>query len=474
MSQQPFDRPPYLDWSIDRWKVGLVVVLTLLLAVTGLAQPWSQPPTPTEQPLQPLEPLPQVAVSEAVAAPTLPLTLAHIPPNAVLPARGLSTLAGTAAPASQVEIRLTRLPIPGDGPELEARGPAQELATITADGAGFWQLPLETPLPAGVYLIELRELTATGEERGSLSVVVTVLATGSEGPIALATPVIQAPAIGARLPGDGPLRFTGSGLPGMRIRLYINGRQMGEALVDHQQMWQIELAAPLPAAGYVARAAALGPQGQLLAESAPVALVVEPPASGIPAAFGPAPAVPLQLSRWGFSDSERRLLLLEGMATPLATVTAWLDQMPLAVVNAGVDGRWRLWLIPPDSGPGQVAVSTDLGERVEVFTLAEVRQTEAATALTLPPPVILWPRPGQDLATRRPLVQGLAVPTGQVNLQVNGITVARIRADAWGQWAYRPAEALPQGPVTLQAELQREGLPHPRSEPVRVTIPPRL
>ncbi|OUC09014.1 hypothetical protein RY27_05490, partial [Litorilinea aerophila] len=106
--------------------------------------------------------------------------------------------------------------------------------------------------------------------------------------------------------------------------------------------------------------------------------------------------------------------------------------------------------------------------------LAEVRQTEAATALTLPPPVILWPRPGQDLATRRPLVQGLAVPTGQVNLQVNGITVARIRADAWGQWAYRPAEALPQGPVTLQAELQREGLPHPRSEPVRVTIPPRL
>ena len=39
MDQNPFQQPPYFDWSLDRWKVAIIVILFLVLLVSTLFDP---------------------------------------------------------------------------------------------------------------------------------------------------------------------------------------------------------------------------------------------------------------------------------------------------------------------------------------------------------------------------------------------------------------------------------------------------
>ncbi len=39
MSRSFFDKPPHFDWRIDRWKVGLIVLLFLALLLGTLVDP---------------------------------------------------------------------------------------------------------------------------------------------------------------------------------------------------------------------------------------------------------------------------------------------------------------------------------------------------------------------------------------------------------------------------------------------------
>jgi hypothetical protein len=123
--------------------------------------------------------------------------------------------------------------------------------------------------------------------------VVVVLNSGEQGPLSLAIPVIRFPAPAARLRA-GPTVFLGSGLPGMRVRLYLDDRAVAEGVVNTREEWRLMPKGDLTPGVYVAQVAALNPQGEIIAESPPVAFsVVEAVESMVPVQIEAPPVVSL-------------------------------------------------------------------------------------------------------------------------------------------------------------------------------------
>ncbi len=506
MSRSFFDKPPYFDWRIDRWKVGLIVLLFIALLLGTLVDPqrnrgagWTaagpfmpdeggavvpesgeESPAaasmPTVAPSDETGDAPDVMPEDAAGglAADLPLTLASIGPNSVAPMEAVAVLSGTARPGNRVEVRAQRIPASEEVADSSPGDKTESLLGVaTADARGLWTLALEASLAAGQQALSLTELDSQGDVVSAASpVVITVLAADEEGPVSLATPSIRFPTPAARLRG-GRITFVGSGLPGMRVRLYLDNRQIAEGVADTREEWRITPEAEIEPGVYVARAAALDPQGEIVAESPPVAFVVLEAVEGAESVLpGVEPTIPLALTgaaSWGRNGA----LVLTGRATPHATVSAWRGEAALRYVNARLDGGWQMWLTsaaPARSTPAteaELTVRTNLGEAIS-RTESGLGAIGAATY----PPILLSPREGEVLASGRPVLLGLAQPVSGVNVKVNSLTVASLVADSRGQWAYQPPEPLPAGEVAIVASAgpAQDGVEAP---PVYVTAPPQ-
>jgi hypothetical protein len=308
MDHNPFQKPPYFDWSMDRWKVAIIVIIFFLLLISTLFDAdWRQGivvnpgpqmsdaaavetealPEPTAEAAAITPTAEEVAVEEPSSAP-LPLTLSSLGPNAVVSSAGIASLSGTGHPVRRIEVRdqqllqtdLGQVPIPARAEDL--------LGVATVDERGLWTVPLDDVLAPGQHIITIREVDEEGNILSvSPPVVVVVLSSGEQGPVSLATPVIRFPAPAARL-RRGPTVFMGRGLPGMRVRLYLDDREAAEGMVNMREEWRLAPEEDLAPGVYVARVAALDPQGEIIAESPPVAFSVVEPVEGM---------APLQLDR---------------------------------------------------------------------------------------------------------------------------------------------------------------------------------
>ncbi len=491
MSHNLFEKPPYFDWKIDRWKVGLTVLLFLALLLSTLIDPhWDRSAEWTAVgPLEPKSAAADAAGSEpqtsAASTPApqdairvtpiaLPLTLASIGPNTVVAFGSVTALSGTAGPGNSVEVSAQHIPVRAGAVAGTEAGEAETLLGATAaDGRGLWTLTLADALEPGQYVISLRELDSQGVFLADdLPVVLSVLTADEEGPPSLSTPAIRFPAPAARLRA-GPVAFVGSGLPGMRVRLYLDDRQVAEGVVNTREEWRITPDADLAPGVYIARTVALDPQGEIVAESPPVAFAVLDAAEG----FAPQPPnggrnVPLALTNEARWSRSRDMMMLAGRATPHSTVSAWRDEVALHYVNANVEGGWRIWLADHGQSSTSTAltVRTNLGETVRQF---EGGVGEPAMASYLP--ALLSPRPGARLASAQPLMLGVAQPGGEIAVSVNRTVVARLVADERGQWAYQPAQPLALGmsAIAVYAEDETAGT-RQIPMPVFVTVPFQL
>lgn len=515
MHPEPFEKRPYLDWTLDRWKTGIIVLAFGGLVISSLAGPVSIPAMvgvqpgkgsapalaatarvlagtddaqrhATSEPAQGAAPaaaatvIPPTPAAAAVAglpaqAPlNIPLTLAGVGPNTKVPADSIRMLYGTAAAGSLVEVRDQ-----ATGPVADtdlSPGVTQEvvLGTTAADGDGLWQLSGFAPLPPGQHVLTVYQLGADGTIEGAASpVVVTVLEAGVQGPPSLATPSIKFPTLGAHL-RSGPVTFVGSGLPGMTVRLYLDNRQVAEGMVSTREEWRLTPDVVLDAEAHVARVASVNPDGVIIAESAPVVFVVEAgPNEPQSRLLLPTPSLPLTISTLAFGDHRRQSLVVRGRATPHAGVSAWVGGQPVRFANALTDGGWQFWLFEEDNPSGEewVEIRTSLGERLS----AEARPVEDAAIVLFYAPAILSPKSGDVLTTRRPLVIGLAQPSNEVSVLVNRRVVGRVVADRQGLWAYQLTESLPAGYSTLIAEVESTWTtPGLISQVVVVTLAPSL
>ncbi len=495
MLSDPDARPPYLDWSLDRWKIGLVLALFagLLLSVwteqnaapaaVSAAPPAGAPtvvlpqgpPVGSEPATDPsVAPLTDGSSTESAtvtgsASAALPLTLANLGPNAIAPPNGVRVLFGTGAANSLIEVHdqfVSHL----SQSDLSPGAPQDVLIGVATTGAsGLWQLGPIEPLAPGQHVLSLHQLDAQGNLTAvSTPVVVTILAGGEQGPLSLAAPTIRYPTLGARLM-PGPVTFVGVGLPGMGVRLYLDTRLAAEGVVTAREEWRLGPTAALTPGVYVARVTAVNPQGDVIAESAPLVFVVQetpPPASS---SMPPtSPSLPLTISGLAFGDRRRQTLLIRGLATPHTGVSIWLDGQPVKVANALVDGRWQVWLLDENGFDDErtLEARSTLGERVRTSFLLQTPIVLDQTTT----PLVLWPKTGEVLTTRRPRIMGLAQPAGEVAVTIDARVVARTQADADGLWAVQLTEALASGPLILNA--WNDG--NCASPPIEITVAPQL
>jgi hypothetical protein len=439
-------KTPYLDWTLDRWKISVILALFVGLVIASLTESpaFEAVQLPSKSGLTsdvaiskatPADPQPsgssQDSAGNSADNPTdnngeaqlalvpqslrtanalrLPLTLASLGPNSTIPPDSLRVLFGSAAAGSTVEVHDQVVGQTASSDLSPGGSKAQLLGTTTANTDGLWQLALAEPLVPGQHVLTLQELGSQGEITAvSSPLVVTVLAPGEQGPLALATPIIRFPVLGARITPD-MTQFTGTGLPGVIVQLYLNGTLVAEAVVSTLNEWQITLATELMPGVYTAQVTAINPQGDILAESAPVVFVVdeEPEQSSLPLTL-PSPSLPLTISGLVFSDRRRTSLAVNGLATPHATIAAWLEGRMVKVANAAIDGRWTLHLEHAggfDEEPS-VEVRSNFGERVRTDA-----QRQRPVTVELPTvPILLSPRAGEMLSTRHPLLEGLAPP----------------------------------------------------------------
>jgi hypothetical protein len=504
MYSEPSAKAPYLDWTLDRWKISVILALFIGLALASIARPPTSDavkmPTETQLPLAEAESDAPPVISEREESTgagssdeavmprandarllpgavrpgdmlRLPLALATFGPNAVVPPGSVNVLAGTAAAGSSVKVydqvmaRVNRADLsPGSAEE-------KVLGLATASNDGLWQLALAEPFVTGQHIITLHELGPQGELSGvSAPVVVTVLAAGEQGPLALATPIIRTPPLGARMT-PGIVEFTGTGLPGMVVRLHLNNSFVAEALVTTQDDWRIVPEAALTPGVYTARVMAMNPQGDVLAESAPVIFVVqeEPTQSSLPLTL-PAPTLPLTISGLAYGDRRRTTLFVNGVATPHSAIAAWLEGRPIKAVNAALDGRWLLSLenIVGFDDDVDLEVRSNFGERVHTDA-----QLQRPVLIELPArPRLLEPRAGEILTTSRPLMIGLAQPMTDVAILINRQVVAQVQADLEGSWNYRVVDPLPNGAVTLAVGCMADTFPEQQATPIVVVVMP--
>ncbi len=504
MVSEPSPVPPYLDWSLDRWKIGLVLVLFAGLVVASLADTDADAarldlPGAAEAATLPTRGAdsPGAATMQAGATPvgtpnasqevlippsgaagdgqneSMPLMITNLGPNAIVPADSLNALFGTADPNYVVEVRdqfVANVAASGLSP-----GGAVErvLGAGAVNEAGLWQVGPFGALQPGQHVLTVRQLSERGEIiQVSAPLVVTVLAEGEQGPLSLATPIMRYPTVGMRVP-PGTLTFLGTGLPGVIVRVFVENRVVAEGTVDTHEEWRLVAEDGFAPGVYVARAVAMNPQGDIIAESSPVVFHVDAdaaqPQSSLPLST---PSLPLTVSGLAFSDRRRQALVVRGWATPHTGVELWLDGLPVKFTNALVNGSWAIWLTDRslfESSPA-IEVRTSFGERVNT----NFQRQPPLVMQSFATPILLMPRDGQVLTTRRPLLVGLADPACDVTVMVNDQPVARIRSDGRGQFAYQLADPLPDGDATLRVGIGHESQPVHLSQPILVSTSPQL
>jgi hypothetical protein len=482
-------RPPYIDWSLDRWKFGAVLALFVGLVAASLAAPAPDEVATTSPASGLINPTPPAAFVSSAApvvvpessvpatqAPEvqlpIPLTLATLGPNAIVPANSVRQLGGTALPGAWVEVRtVVREGVVSEG--VVSEGVETRLGRAQADRQGLWQVVLESPLPPGKHMLALHELDGRDQSRiVSDPIEIEVLSPGAQGPPALTVPQIRTPSTGARL-ATGRVGVTGVGLPGFVVQLYLNDEHVADGMVSAQDEWTMSPEVELAPGVYVARVMTLNPQGDRLAESAPVVFVVEEHAdrSSLPYPL-PNPSLPLTVSGLAFSDRRRTTLLVHGLATPQIAVVAWLDGLPMQQTQAALDGSWQVALENPAGFGGRdvVQIRSSLGEQVrtDLTRQAPVVQRVDGT------PRLISPQAGAVLTSPQPLLTGAAQPGAVVAVLVNEQLVAEVTADAQGQWAFQLDAPLPAGIVALAVGPGREPRPERLAAPVVVTIAPEL
>lgn len=501
MVSEPSSAPPYLDWQLDRWKIGLVLVLFAGLVIASLsnngnsparldlpevavasdlsvqtereAAPVSSPAAAAETPSDSDVVLPPSALPEHPTSVVMPLIITSLGPNAIVPDDSVRAIFGTADPGAIVEVRDQFVAYVANS-DLSPGGAVERvLGAGVVDEEGLWQVGPFGALRPGQHVLIVHELDPRGEiVKVSTPVVVTVLSDGEQGPLSLATPMVRYPTVGLRVP-PGALTFLGTGLPGVTIRVFVDNRVVAEGLVNTREEWRLVAEDGFAPGVYVARAVAVNPQGDIIAESAPVVFHVEversPRQGNLPLST---PTLPLTVSGLAFSDRRRQALVVRGWATPHTGVELWLDGSPVKVTNALVNGSWAIWLTDRRQfeEASDFELRSSFGERVAT----NFERQPPVVMQSFVTPILLTPQDGQVLTTRRPMVTGLAEPASDVAVMVNNRTVARVRADGRGQFAFKLVDPLPSGATALSLAIDYAVQGGYQSPPIFVSVAPKL
>ncbi len=494
MTQNPFQRPPYYDWGLDRWKIGAALLLFGVLFFWLLKTP------PTSQ-------LPGLPTP-------VPITLTDPQPGS-LDVTAAQVFRGTAPANSPVAVMDAQL---------------GELGRTLTQADGRWTLETGSTWAAGAYRLQAVTLSPLTGQPVDASVVVPV--------VALSSPRLPLRLESADLSQNGSmLLLSGQAPPGVMVSvLAVDGDQrtpLGQAQADRDAHWQLQSSRPATNPFYV-MLVAQDPTGAVLAESDSIEVVlpglltvdvtatavaslptaipteqptIQPPPSAIAEVTAPPIAKPttnpttepilpfvLGLDTLGpgsqVADKTIGQLTGTGQANQSVEVSARyyppgesvidpqaVAEMPLGTTVADSAGRWQLPLASPLAWG-----------RYELF-VRQVDQTGQPGAQVGPISVqVLAPgvRPAQDLPVILAPGMNSAVAQAPLNFAGTALAASRLRLDflagpeslpdlpsaqVWvandGRWAVELGEILPPGRYQVVAvALDPAGEESGRSAPV--------
>lgn len=279
---------PFFDWRLDRWKVGLALLLLLGLILF----PPDEATTPDPQGASPIARPGQ----QPVVGSTNQLAAAGDPEVTVQP---LAEVAAVAAADSAEQVAVDDEPLPvgqltvhifaGDvkpiansTPLFYGQAEANALLEIAlngrryavaADRNGYWQFSPSTPLPLGMTWAQVRQVSADGMPLSATLSRMALVAPGAE---AVAAPEVLTPlSFGAPLVDSTPL-FAGTGPAWKGLVFYSLAegeaapRRVGEVVVDGLGEWRWRWTPGLEPGTRMVWAVVIDANGRELSRSWPV------------------------------------------------------------------------------------------------------------------------------------------------------------------------------------------------------------
>ncbi|MBK8051208.1 MAG: hypothetical protein IPK16_31375 [Anaerolineales bacterium] len=435
-------------------------------------------------------------------------TVAPTAPSIKLPAPGAALagpteLTGTGEPGSKVQVLINGQPA-GEA-EVDASGVWTATVEIPATGAAVMTaaaVDAEGTMTPSSATVAVQDGVVVDASTGATTTGTPAAGGGEAGagesltPTATA-PNIKAPAAGAALAG--PTELTGTGEPGSKIQVSVNGEQAGAAEVDASGVWTATV--EIPATGAVAvTTATVDADGNATSSSSTltvqdgVVVAVAPGATDIPAAdegeagstgvSNPALAVPTIVMPPAGSPLNGRVVLT-GSGVPNDSMIVVINGAPSAPALVDAVGIWTATVTLPASG--NVAVQVDVVDADGMVTAASVPLTVQDGIVTSVPaadgaesevPATSTPEAGAEepgatgevtTTTPAPTISvppggalaGVAEMTGTgeagrtVQITIDGVPAAEAEVDAGGVWT-ATVEIPGAGTATLGAGILDE------------------
>lgn len=399
--------------------IGLLILIALYLIVSVFLRPSStpavSPPAATPTRVSPTN-TPPASTPTAAPAVTLPTIET---PAAELKA-GPLTLMGTGASGSKMQIVID--------------GKVAGEATVGADGR--WSFPIT--LTAGTHTVVVNTLDAAG------GVAASAPELSFEVKEAFAVPMLDPLPSGAVA---GPITLTGTGTPGLKVQILLDGKVIGEVTVGTDGKWSFPTM--LAAGSYRLAAQALDLKGVIAAMSEPLNVTLATAAVS-------APTLDIPVGTLFVGP-----VTLTGAGTPGAKVQVVIGGQPVGEAIVGADGKWSFQVTLPKAGVIPVVVNAlDASGQVAASSPAT---DLTVTALSLDPPTASY-RPGPATFT------GRSAPGSRVQLIINGRLIGETTVGADGRWTINANFARAGDYAVAVSVLDANGQVVATSAPVNVHV----
>jgi uncharacterized repeat protein (TIGR01451 family) len=317
------------------------------------------------------------------------------------------TISGTSEPGAMVAVRV-------DGALV---------GTATADGTGAWSVDVADPLPDGV-----RGVSATATDM--LGNVAT--ASGSFEVDTGTVVAITAPADGG-FTNDTTPTIRGTGEPGATVEVRVDGAVVGTATVAPDGTWSLTVPAPLAEGPHAVTVTATDGRGNTAMASSgftvdtSISLTVTAPTPG--------------------TTTSDTTPTISGTTDPGATVEVRIDGVLVGTATADGTGAWSVTptrMLGEGPHTATVTATDAAGNRATGSTTFTVDTTPPALRIVSPPD-------GSTTSDTTPEITGTAEPGAVVVVEVDGVIVGTVRADASGIWSVTPTTPLAAGRRTATA-----------------------
>lgn len=382
---------------------------------------------------------PAVATAASSAQITAPVLTSPAPGAQTAP--GPITFSGKATPGVQVQVLVDGAPV----------GKAR------AGADGTWTLNVTIDKP-GERQVVLQAL----DDKGA------VAASASPAALTIAAPAPQVAAPTLDLPGQplaaGEMTLNGTGTPGTKIEIVLDGTTAGTATVGSDGKWS--LAVTLSQGNHEVVARALDAAGQVVAAASParvsVSGVTQAPTAG---SGGGTPAqAPAITGPSSGTTVDTGSLTLSGIGAPGSQIEILDGDKVIGTATVGADGAWS-FPTTAAAGTHQYAVRP-AGKATAMSPTVSISVSAPPALAGSQPPAITSPPDGARLDSGPITIAGTGAPGSQIEILDSDKVVGTVVVGADGTWSF---QATPSG-GTAAYSARPAGSTDVTGKPIRVTI----